>query len=206
MAARYGAGQYEDAYSAPRLQNWSVPRPPPQRPSLREGSTPIIADDRGHLLPAVPRSQASPWGTFVGTWEMPPRIPPARLDLTARSATAAARLLAWTHRPTALTHACNGLRTEITGKPQEPRPDAQTTRDPSPRISRAPSEGIQPPTGSLEEPPGPGATATPPLCREPARTGVQLEADTAQSRRLPPSSAPRRPRVGDNPRAPPSLP
>lgn len=127
--------------------------PPPQHPSLREGSTPIIADDRGHLLPAVPRSQvsqvrggrggrshssagagapwgckalarprspsssqASPWGSFVGTWEMPPRIPPARLDLTSRSAAAAARLIDWIHRPTALTRACNGLRTEITGK------------------------------------------------------------------------------------------
>lgn len=47
---------------------------------------------------------------------MPPRIPPARLDLTSRSATAAARLTGWTRQPTALTHACNGLRTEITGK------------------------------------------------------------------------------------------
>lgn len=33
--------------------------PRPQRPSLREGSTPIIADDRGHLLPTVRRSQVS---------------------------------------------------------------------------------------------------------------------------------------------------
>ncbi|XP_059688025.1 protein Flattop [Gavia stellata] len=116
MAARYGAGQYEDAFSPRRLQNWGVPRPGRQRPSLWEGSTPIVANDRGHLLPAVPRSQASPWGRFVGTWEMPPRIPPARLDLTSRSAAATAQLIDWICRPTALTRACNGLRTEITGK------------------------------------------------------------------------------------------
>uniref|UniRef100_A0A663EL91 Protein Flattop n=1 Tax=Aquila chrysaetos chrysaetos TaxID=223781 RepID=A0A663EL91_AQUCH len=101
--------QYEDAFSPHRLQNWSCPL-------LREGSTLIIADDRGHLLPTVPRSQASPWGTFVGTWDMPPRIPPARLDLTSRSATAAAQLMDRIRQPTSLTHACNGLRTEITGK------------------------------------------------------------------------------------------
>uniref|UniRef100_A0A8D0FQ17 Protein Flattop n=1 Tax=Strix occidentalis caurina TaxID=311401 RepID=A0A8D0FQ17_STROC len=112
--------QYEDAFSSRRLQNWSVPRPGRQRPSLREGSTQIIADDRGHLLPTVPRSQASPWGTFVGTWEMPLRIPPARLDLTSRSAAAATRLLGWIHQPTTLTRARNGLWTEITGKVSDP--------------------------------------------------------------------------------------
>ncbi|XP_010565237.1 PREDICTED: V-set and immunoglobulin domain-containing protein 8 [Haliaeetus leucocephalus] len=108
--------QYEDAFRPHRLQNWSVPRTGRQRPLLREGSTLIIADDRGHLLPTVPRSQASPWGTFVGTWDMPPRIPPARLDLTSRSATAAVQLMDRIRQPTALTHACNGLWTEITGK------------------------------------------------------------------------------------------
>lgn len=47
---------------------------------------------------------------------MPPRIPLARLDLTSRSATAAAQLMDRIRQPTALTHACNGLWTEITGK------------------------------------------------------------------------------------------
>ncbi|XP_075032330.1 protein Flattop isoform X2 [Calonectris borealis] len=185
MAARYGAGQYEDAFSPHRLQNWSVPRPGRQHPSLREGSTPIVADDQGHLLPAVPRSQASPWGRFVGTWEMPPRIPPARLDLTSRSAAATARLIDWIRQPTALTRACNGLRTEITGKPQEPRLDAQTAKEPSRRSSRASSEGIQParasPGSPLQEPPSPraGATAVVPLSHKPGCTEVQLKADTS---------------------------
>ncbi|XP_075593022.1 protein Flattop [Balearica regulorum gibbericeps] len=183
MAARYGAGQYEDAFSPHRLQNWSVPRTGRQRPSLLEGSTPIIANDRGHLLPAVPRSQASPWGSFVGTWEMPPRIPPARLDLTSRSAAAAARLTDWIRQPTALTRASNGLRTQITGKPQEPRSDVQTTKEPSQRSSQASSEGIQPagasPRAPLEEPPGPGAGAMVLLPCKPSCTEVRLKAGTA---------------------------
>ncbi|XP_032060222.1 protein Flattop [Aythya fuligula] len=116
MAARYGAGQYEDAFSAARLQNWEVPQPGGQRPTPRDGSTQILVNDRGHLLPSVPRSQASPWGSFLGTWDMPPRIPPAKLNLTARSAHAAARLTACLRASAALTGACNGLRAEVTGK------------------------------------------------------------------------------------------
>ncbi|XP_054035171.1 protein Flattop [Dryobates pubescens] len=134
MAARDSAGQYEDAFRPPRLQNWGVPRPGRQRPSPRECPTQIIANDRGHLLPTVPRCQASPWGTFVGTWDMPPRIPPARLDLTARSAAAAARLLQRSLQPSALSRARNGLRTQVTGKVRDPR------RAPPPRVgSRSPA-------------------------------------------------------------------
>ncbi|XP_075580715.1 protein Flattop [Pelecanus crispus] len=171
MAARYGAGQYEDAFSPQRLRNWSVARPGRQRPSLREGSTPIVADDRGHLLPTVPRSQASPWGGFVGTWEMPPRIPPARLDLTSRSAAAAAQLVNWIRRPTALTRARNGLRTEVTGKPQEARSDAQTAKEPSRRSGRASSKGAQPDGAS----PGAGAAAAVPPSRQPGCTEVSIK-------------------------------
>ncbi|XP_029881580.1 protein Flattop isoform X2 [Aquila chrysaetos chrysaetos] len=159
MAARYGAGQYEDAFSPHRLQNWSVPRT---------------------------GRQASPWGTFVGTWDMPPRIPPARLDLTSRSATAAAQLMDRIRQPTSLTHACNGLRTEITGKPQEPWLDTQTAKEPSRRSSQASSEGIQPagppPGAPLEEPPGPGAGAAALLSHKPSCTEVRLKADTSPER------------------------
>ncbi|XP_068778221.1 protein Flattop isoform X1 [Struthio camelus] len=121
MAARYGAGQYEGAFDPRSLRNWSVPRSARQRPLPRDGYTQIIADDRGHLLPSVPRSKASPWGTFLGTWDMPLKIPPARLNLTSRSAAAAAQLTDWIHKSTTLTSACNGLRPEITGKPQADR-------------------------------------------------------------------------------------
>ncbi|KAM6039470.1 protein Flattop [Chlamydotis macqueenii] len=180
MAGRYGAGQYESAFSPRRLQNWSVARPGRQRPSPHEGSTPIISNDRGHLLPTVPRSQASPWGSFVGTWEMPTRIPPARLDLSSRSAAAAARLTDRARQPTALTRACNGLRTRITGKPQL---DAQAAEEPSRKSGRASGDGIRPPkpspATSLEEPPGAGAAGAAPLSPQPSRTEVRPEADTS---------------------------
>ncbi|XP_053822716.1 protein Flattop [Vidua chalybeata] len=94
-----------------------APPPPPKLPAPRP-PTPFIANDRGHLLPHVRRSQVSPWGTFLGTWDMPARIPPARLDLSARQPRAAARLAR--ERPPGLSTACNGLRTRVTGKLQKP--------------------------------------------------------------------------------------
>uniref|UniRef100_A0A8C8SNU5 Protein Flattop n=1 Tax=Pelusios castaneus TaxID=367368 RepID=A0A8C8SNU5_9SAUR len=112
--------QYEDAFTARNLQNWTLPKLSQERPSAREGYTQFIANDRGHLLPSVPRSKTSPWGTFMGTWEMPLKIPPVKLNLTSRSAAAASRLTDWIHKSTALTGACNGLRPQITGKVGSP--------------------------------------------------------------------------------------
>ncbi|XP_024999423.1 protein Flattop [Gallus gallus] len=150
MAARYGAGQYEDAFSAPRLQNWSVARHCRRRPSPRDGSTQPLANDRGHLLPSVRRSQVSPWGTFVGTWEMPARIPPPKLNLTARSAAAAAQLCGWIRTPTALSTACNGGGTVICGQPQESCRALSATAEP--RSGNEDTRGAQPsPTAALEE-------------------------------------------------------
>ena len=36
---------------------------------MRSGCTQIIGNDRGHLNSNIPRSPASPWGSFVGTWQ-----------------------------------------------------------------------------------------------------------------------------------------
>nr|XP_025967325.1 protein Flattop [Dromaius novaehollandiae] len=160
MAARAGAGQ---------------------GPLPRDGYTQIIADDRGHLLPSVPRSKASPWGTFLGTWDMPLKIPPARLTLTSRSAAAASQLTNWIHESAALTGACNGLRPDITGKPQEPWSDTQDTREPSGKATRTSSKGIQIPQLSpkmpLEEELGheAGATVGVPLSRKLGRLDVRLK-------------------------------
>ena len=44
-----------------------------QRPTTRAGRTRVIANDRGHLLPEAARSQKSPWGDFVGTWQQEPK-------------------------------------------------------------------------------------------------------------------------------------
>lgn len=40
-----------------------------QFPSRRSGHTQIISNERGHLNPGISRSLASPWGSFVGTWQ-----------------------------------------------------------------------------------------------------------------------------------------
>ncbi|XP_031949201.1 protein Flattop [Corvus moneduloides] len=153
------AGQYEDAFSPPRMQCWTVPRPPPKRPAPRV-PTPFIADERGHLLPHVARSKESPWGTFLGTWEMPPRIPPARLDLSSRSPRAAARVIQG--QPRALLRACNGLRTRVTGKFQkswdtEPSGKGQGGLSGASPHPAAPNPGDNPEGGPCpQNPPGSG--------------------------------------------------
>lgn len=35
----------------------------------------FITDDRGHLLPGIKKSERSPFGEFIGTWDLPKRIP-----------------------------------------------------------------------------------------------------------------------------------
>ncbi|PAA72454.1 hypothetical protein BOX15_Mlig012604g1, partial [Macrostomum lignano] len=51
-------------------------------PSTRAGSTKIIANELGHLLPGVGRSEGSPWGDFKGTWDLPNRLPGNHLNNT----------------------------------------------------------------------------------------------------------------------------
>jgi hypothetical protein len=35
----------------------------------------FVADSHGHLLPGMERSKRSPFGEFIGTWDLPKRIP-----------------------------------------------------------------------------------------------------------------------------------
>ncbi|XP_049840973.1 protein Flattop homolog [Schistocerca gregaria] len=77
MAMNYRAGQFEGAYNPRRLRNWEVPeRWPSKRAAFgRAQHQPRpIANDRGHLLPGVPRGPRGPWGCYRGTWELPRRI------------------------------------------------------------------------------------------------------------------------------------
>ncbi|XP_059136902.1 protein Flattop [Peromyscus eremicus] len=120
MATNYSANQYEKAFSPKYLQNWSPAKPTKERITSHEGYTQIIANDRGHLLPSVPRSKASPWGSFMGTWQMPLKVPPARVTLTSRTTDAAASLTKWIKKNPDLLNASNGLRPEILGKPHNP--------------------------------------------------------------------------------------
>ncbi|XP_078277030.1 protein Flattop [Rhinoraja longicauda] len=87
---------YEGGYNHTRMTSWTVPKPREQtskKPKFREGSTFFIANDKGYLKPDVPRSKENPWGTFLGTWDMPQHIPQPRPNLTARNPTNAAQLI-----------------------------------------------------------------------------------------------------------------
>ncbi|XP_073465496.1 LOW QUALITY PROTEIN: protein Flattop [Aquarana catesbeiana] len=129
MATHYSANQYDSGFNPQQLQNWTVPKLYKQRPSTHEGFTQFIANDRGHLLSGVPRAKTSPWGTFLGTWDMPLKIPPSKLSLTSRSADASKRLTQWVENSDPLISASNGLRPTITGKvPME----KEGSRKPSP--------------------------------------------------------------------------
>ncbi|KAL8566543.1 hypothetical protein ACOMHN_009757 [Nucella lapillus] len=85
MSVNFSANQYEQAFEPERIQNWEVPKGKGKYPLPREGSSVIHANNRGHLLPNVPRRRESPWGTYVGTWDMPTQIPGNRqVNPTAR--------------------------------------------------------------------------------------------------------------------------
>ncbi|XP_071481506.1 protein Flattop homolog [Diadema antillarum] len=85
MSSHFSANQYDQAFNSKRGQNWQIPKTYKERPSCYEGFTQIIANDRGHLKPGVPRSKDSPWGGFVGTWDMPLKIPGNTTTYMARS-------------------------------------------------------------------------------------------------------------------------
>uniref|UniRef100_A0A8C3WTJ7 Protein Flattop n=1 Tax=Catagonus wagneri TaxID=51154 RepID=A0A8C3WTJ7_9CETA len=154
MATNYSANQYEKAFSPRYLQNWSLAKPTKQRISSHEGYTQIIANDRGHLLPSVPRSKASPWGSFMGTWEMPLKIPPARVTLTSRTAADAASLTKWIQKNPDLLKASNGLRPEILGKPRDPDGQNKLGRSTVKTVQQAPRPTIIPnsPASNLNSP------------------------------------------------------
>ncbi|XP_045839122.1 protein Flattop [Meles meles] len=144
MATNYSANQYEKAFSPKYLRNWSPAKPTKERISSHEGYTQIIANDRGHLLPSVPRSKASPWGSFMGTWQMPLKIPPARVTLTSRSVAGAASLTSWIQKNPDLLKASNGLRPEILGKPHDPDNQRKLGKSITKTVQQAPSPTIIP--------------------------------------------------------------
>ncbi|XP_016065942.1 PREDICTED: protein Flattop [Miniopterus natalensis] len=138
-----------DTFSLSISPSTSLP-PVPQNIPSHEGYTQIIANDRGHLLPSVPRSKASPWGSFMGTWQMPLKIPPARVTLTSRTAAGAASLTKWIQKNPDLLNASNGLHPEILGKPGDPG----SQKKPRNSVKQAPSPTIIPnsPASNLDSP------------------------------------------------------
>ncbi|XP_032173910.1 protein Flattop [Mustela erminea] len=144
MATNYSANQYEKAFSPKYLRNWGPAKPTKERISSHEGYTQIIANDRGHLLPSVPRSKASPWGSFMGTWQMPLKIPPARVTLTSRTVAGAASLTRWIQKNPDLLKASNGPRPEIWGKPHDPDNQRKLGKSITKTVQQAPSPTIIP--------------------------------------------------------------
>ncbi|NP_001089797.1 protein Flattop [Xenopus laevis] len=134
MATHYSANQYQSAFTPKQLHCWSIPKDFKQHPSTHDDYTQFIANERGHLLAGVPRSQKNPWGTFLGTWDLPTKIPPSKLSLTSRSAEASKRLTNWIQNSEELLHACNGLQPQISGKASgktdPPRDSSQGQQDP----------------------------------------------------------------------------
>ncbi|KAJ8932353.1 hypothetical protein NQ314_014720 [Rhamnusium bicolor] len=65
---------FETAFKPKVLKNWEVPKLNCGRPRIRTGKTKIVANDRGHLLPEIKKSQSNPWGEYVGTWRLPKKI------------------------------------------------------------------------------------------------------------------------------------
>uniref|UniRef100_A0A5F8GAU4 Protein Flattop n=1 Tax=Monodelphis domestica TaxID=13616 RepID=A0A5F8GAU4_MONDO len=167
MASNYSANQYDNSFKPKYLQNWCLAKESTKLPETHDGYTQIIANDRGHLLPSVPRSKTSPWGTFMSTWKMPLQIPPARVTLTTRSASAANRLISWVQKNPDLLEASNGLRPDIQGHPQDPAPPRKSESIKVP--------GKTPPPKAVQEiPQSPQGSNTPPSRGLPAASPAPL--------------------------------
>ncbi|XP_037931342.1 protein Flattop homolog [Teleopsis dalmanni] len=66
--------KFEGAFDARRLGNWEIPKQYPSRPRTRQGNTTFIANNSGHLLPHIKKTDEHPWGNFKSTYELPKRI------------------------------------------------------------------------------------------------------------------------------------
>uniref|UniRef100_A0A8C5R602 Protein Flattop n=1 Tax=Leptobrachium leishanense TaxID=445787 RepID=A0A8C5R602_9ANUR len=172
MATNYSANQYQSAFNSCNLQNWRVAnRYCKQRPSLHDGYTQFVANDHGHLLPDVPRSKENPWGSFVGTWDMPRRIPPAKLKITSRSAEASKHLTNWMEDSFSFIDACNGLR------PKERVVNATRCTSPEP----APESHCGPGTGRPGTITRPSQKSTEPLPPSPQCSYTHLYENCCQA-------------------------
>lgn len=136
MSFGFSTNQYESAFKARPLLNWHVPRKFVPMPKTYKGFSQAFANDRGHLLPAVPKSVESPWGTFLGTWDMPLKIPPPNPRYTGRSHYQQKKLKNWRDK-TIVQHACNGFLEFPTNYPSRPT-SAARPETPSPTHSTPP--------------------------------------------------------------------
>ncbi|XP_043857573.1 protein Flattop isoform X2 [Dromiciops gliroides] len=195
---------FENAFASSYLQNWGIAKDSKKHPEAHDGYTQIIANDRGHLLPSVPRSKTSPWGTFMGTWQMPLQIPPARVTLTSRSTAAANRLINWVQKNPDLLNASNGLRPEIRGHPQEPRPRENDSSLKPPKKTATPKavQEVPHPAPAEDSPPSRGLPAASPAPPPPQNLIRSCSCSCSCSSSSPSKSAPNSPMTPEACRGP----
>lgn len=138
-----------------------------QRPSLLEGFTQPISNDRGHILPGIPRSSKSPWGEFVGTWDMTrPPLKTKTMETNAKASNAGNTLVAETTRK----ERTPSPRQDVTEKAKSPAPELEAVRTPreeakSPRPTSQENQNKNPPT--------PTKLKTPEITASPAKSPIQ---------------------------------
>ncbi|KAK9884434.1 hypothetical protein WA026_007281 [Henosepilachna vigintioctopunctata] len=79
MSRHYFANQYDRPYGPTVLRNWEVPKSYKggylvDKVNPKRHPTKIISNDRGHLVPGVPRPKERPWIRFPTTWHLPNKI------------------------------------------------------------------------------------------------------------------------------------
>lgn len=176
MSTSFSADQYQNAFVPRRLQNWEVPTEHRENPKQPQGFTQVIANDCGHLLEGVPRTDKNPWGDFVGTWDLPKKIPGncARVP-TARAGHAADQLQRGSeHANLVLSGKAKNMsrtsKNEFPHMPQEAqaRDDyaaLETTRSPIPRMSPDPASPVGLPS-DRRSPTPPERSPEPVRCEE----------------------------------------
>ncbi|XP_061462340.1 protein Flattop isoform X1 [Rhineura floridana] len=117
----------------------------------------------------------------MGTWDMPLKIPPAKVNLTSRSVHAAAHLTEWINKSTALSNACNGCCPQVTGKPSDPPARAIKEASvkhswPSSKASERPGPAGKMPAQEEAQHRGP-ATPKGPLSRQPGCIDIRMKED-----------------------------
>ncbi|KAG8229371.1 hypothetical protein J437_LFUL009686, partial [Ladona fulva] len=74
MSYHFSANQFDREFNPKRLGNWQVSKWYPERPRQRSNKTRIIADDRGHLLPGIPRFSENVQERYITAWDFPRKI------------------------------------------------------------------------------------------------------------------------------------
>jgi len=128
-----------------------------QLPSMRSGQTQIISNERGHLLPSIPRRSGSPWGSFIGTWqtERKPIQLKTRTKLMAHLAkidSSPAGGAQSVHSNRAVSaHASQESQGEVIGSPRPHSTDGSQRGEQSPPTS--PDNAKKPSSPALSQPP-----------------------------------------------------